>query len=162
MSSEVVISGIGSAFSGSGNVQDFGRDLLNNKHLVQRTKRWREDLFTPVSGTVPSEHFDGQFFGINSKLANSTDPTSILCYMRSYEAVLDAGLHPSTLRGSNTGVFACSGINEYEQKIMHSDAIEQHEGYIIMGLSRTMLPNRLSYYFNWNGKRSQERCKILI
>ncbi|XP_052132057.1 fatty acid synthase-like, partial [Frankliniella occidentalis] len=150
MSNEVVISGIGSAFSGSGNVEDFGRDLLDNKHLVERTKRWRDDVFTPVCGQTPHEYFDELFFGINRKLAVVTDPSSKIGYMRSFEAILDAGLHPAALSGSNTGVFACSGINEFEQKIIYSTA-PLKDGYAVMGLSRTMLPNRLSYYFNFNG-----------
>ncbi|KAE8749991.1 hypothetical protein FOCC_FOCC003115 [Frankliniella occidentalis] len=102
------------------------------------------------------------------------EPTTKLGYLRSYEAVLDAarldgrvrscrsdydwdvhcaGLHPQALRGSNTGVFACGGVNEFEQKIFYSSTITTYEGYIMMGFLRTMLPNRLSYYFNFNGKR---------
>ncbi|KAE8752392.1 hypothetical protein FOCC_FOCC000864, partial [Frankliniella occidentalis] len=148
---EVVISGIGSAFSESGNVQDFGRDLLANKHLVQTTKRWKDDVFTPVCGHIPHEYFDDLFFGINRKLATMTDPSSKIGYMRSFEAILDAGFHPAALSGSNTGVFACSGINEFEQKVIYSSELSLKDGYAVMGLSRTMQPNRISYYFNFNG-----------
>ncbi|XP_052125524.1 fatty acid synthase-like [Frankliniella occidentalis] len=150
--SEVVISGIGSAFSGSGNLQDFGRDLLDNKHLVQRTKRWRDNVFTPVCGQTPYEYFDELFFGISRRLAVVMDPSSKIGYMRGFEAILDAGLHPAALSGSNTGVFASSGINEFEQTFFHTGDMEKlKDGYIIMGMSRPMLPNRLTYYFNFNG-----------
>ncbi|KAE8744662.1 hypothetical protein FOCC_FOCC008665 [Frankliniella occidentalis] len=80
------------------------------------------------------------------------DPSSKIGYMRGFEAILDAGLHPAALSGSNTGVFASSGINEFEQTFFHTGDMEKlKDGYIIMGMSRPMLPNRLTYYFNFNG-----------
>ncbi|KAE8737252.1 hypothetical protein FOCC_FOCC017283, partial [Frankliniella occidentalis] len=150
--SEVVISGIGSAFSGSSNIQDFGRDLLANKHLVQRTKRWTDGVFTPVCGQTPYEYFDDLFFGMSRRLALVSDPTTKISCMRSFEAILDAGLHPATLFGSKTGVFAASGINEFEQTALYTiDNARLQDGYIIMGMSRSMLANRLSYYFDFKG-----------
>lgn len=45
----------------------------------------------PVCGQVPFEHFDDVFYGVSRRLAKNTDPTSKLGYLRSFEAILDAG-----------------------------------------------------------------------
>lgn len=44
-------------------------------------------------GQIPYHHFDSVFFGVNQKLAINMDPVSKLSYVRSYEAILDAGMY---------------------------------------------------------------------
>lgn len=60
------------------------------------------------------EKFDPQFFGISSEEAQIIDPQSRLLMEHTYEALVDAGVNPTTLRGSRTGVFIGSYISESE------------------------------------------------
>ncbi|KAJ1522851.1 hypothetical protein ONE63_001999 [Megalurothrips usitatus] len=147
---EVVISGIGGLFPQSQCVQDFGRDLLENKHLPTPTNRWKYDV-NPVCGQTSFEHFDDVFYGINRRLAASTDPVSKLGYLRSFEAIVDAGLHPHHMRGAKVAVYAGTGIDEFEQMTMSSGFATRTEGYLVMGISKTMFPNRISYFFDFRG-----------
>ncbi|KAJ1522159.1 hypothetical protein ONE63_002470 [Megalurothrips usitatus] len=147
---DVVISGIGANFPQSFNVQDFGRDLLDNKHLPTPTKRWKIDI-QPVVGEVPFGDFDAVFYGMSKRLAKNTDPVSKMGLQRSVEAIIDAGLHPQELKGANVNVYVGCGTNEFEQRAVQSRSALTSEGYTIMGMSRTMFANRISYYFDFKG-----------
>lgn len=49
--------------------------------------------------------FDASFFGVQPKQADVMDPQLRMLLEVSYEAIVDAGVNPSTVRGSRTGVF---------------------------------------------------------
>ncbi|CAG2105207.1 unnamed protein product [Medioppia subpectinata] len=61
------------------------------------------------------QHFDKGFFGLMDQLVESTKPESFILLEVSYEAILDSGVNPQSLRGSNTGVYI--GLTTYP----HSD-----------------------------------------
>lgn len=42
-------------------------------------------------GQIGYEKFDNVFFGIAQKLSHNTEPSAKLGYLRSFEAILDAG-----------------------------------------------------------------------
>lgn len=49
-------------------------------------------------------------------------------------------------------MWAACGTNEFEQKIMFAPSAARFEGYTIMGMSRAMFPNRISYFFDFRGE----------
>lgn len=61
------------------------------------------------------DKFDATFFGVHFKQAHTMDPQCRLLIERAYEAVLDAGINPKTLRGSKTGVFIGACFSESEK-----------------------------------------------
>lgn len=65
----------------------------------------------------------------------------------------DAGLDPSTLRGSKTGVYI--GVSGSEAGEAFSRDPEELLGYSMTGCQRGMLANRLSYFFDFNGMLTQ-------
>ncbi|KAL1447582.1 hypothetical protein MTO96_044245, partial [Rhipicephalus appendiculatus] len=55
-------------------------------------------------GTIRDlSRFDAHFFGVNHKQAHLMDPQMRLLLETSYEAIVDAGYDPETMRGRNVG-----------------------------------------------------------
>lgn len=80
--------------------------------------RWRDTNpeIPKRMGTIHDlEKFDATFFGVHYKQAHTMDPQCRLLIEHAYEAVLDAGINPKSLRGSRTGVFVGACFAESEK-----------------------------------------------
>ncbi|MEQ2278152.1 hypothetical protein XENORESO_013289 [Xenotaenia resolanae] len=77
------------------------------------------------------------------------DPQLRLMLEVAYEAIVDGGLNPSTMRGSRTGVYI--GVSGSEAGEAFSRDPEELLGYSMTGCQRAMLANRLSYFFDFKG-----------
>ncbi|KAL1445380.1 hypothetical protein MTO96_045049 [Rhipicephalus appendiculatus] len=97
--------------------------------------------------------FDAQFFKTHAKQARVMDPQLRMLLETSYEAIVDAGYEPDTLRKRNIGVFIGNSSAE------SSDAYrkdEKMDGYFLLGCSRAMFSNRISYSLDVQGMYSME------
>ncbi|XP_063218658.1 fatty acid synthase-like [Bacillus rossius redtenbacheri] len=150
---EVVMSGIAGYFPDSDSVRHFRDNLLGKVDMVtDDTRRWK--LEHPE---IPHRHgkinnvmkFDASFFGIHLKQAETMDPMCRLILERCYEAVVDAGINPYSLRGSRVGVFVGACFSETEKTWFYEKL--QINGYALTGCSRVMLANRISYWLGVNG-----------
>lgn len=92
--------------------------------------------------------YDSIFFSTHIKLAESMDPLTKIVLERSIEAIIDAGLSPIDLFGTNTGVFTGSAISESEMFMTNSI---KNGSFFMLGNSRTMQANRVSYILNLTG-----------
>uniref|UniRef100_A0A915KYV4 Ketosynthase family 3 (KS3) domain-containing protein n=1 Tax=Romanomermis culicivorax TaxID=13658 RepID=A0A915KYV4_ROMCU len=93
--------------------------------------------------------FDAAFFGVHPKQASNMDPQLRLLLEVTYEALIDAGINPQQIRGSNTGVFVgCSGS---ETNAALTKDPETVVGYSLTGCVRSMFANRVSYAFDFRG-----------
>ncbi|XP_040073628.1 fatty acid synthase-like [Ixodes scapularis] len=93
--------------------------------------------------------FDAQFFGVHPKQAHVMDPQLRLFLETSYEAIVDAGYDPGTLRGRRIGVFMGSSESEtFEAFSVDTDKID---GYALVGCCRAMFSNRVSYSLDFKG-----------
>lgn len=101
-----------------------------------------------VGKLLPLHQFDAVFFKAHPKLAMSMDPLTRLCLERSVEAIVDAGLNPSDLSGTNTSVFMSSSLSESE--VLCTDGSYTSE-CLMLGSSRAMQANRISYILNLRG-----------
>ncbi|KAL3196998.1 hypothetical protein MRX96_045031 [Rhipicephalus microplus] len=101
-------------------------------------------------GTIRDlSRFDAQMFGVNPKQAHLMDPQVRLLLETSYEAIMDAGYDPETLRSHNIGVFiGCSMSDSDEAFSVDTDKID---GYGLIGSSRALFSNRISYAFDFTG-----------
>ena len=61
----------------------------------------------------------------------------------------NAGMNPTTMRGSKTGVYI--GVSGSEAGEAFSRDPEELLGYSMTGCQRAMLANRLSYFFDFSG-----------
>lgn len=104
-------------------------------------------------GTIRDlSRFDAHFFGVNEKQAHMMDPQMRLLLETSYEAIVDAGYEPETMRGRNVGVFiGCGACDSDEVFSLNTDRID---GYGLAGSNRAMLSNRISYSLDFHGMYS--------
>lgn len=149
---EVVISGIGGLFPESDNLDELRKLLFDKQNAVTSdSRRWIPGLLgTPhgVGKILKPEKFDNVFFGIHRKMAESLDALTRLSLERSIEAIVDAGINPADLSGTNTAVFMNSCISESEFFEVFDT---QQKGFGLLGHNRAMQANRLSYTLNLNG-----------
>ncbi|MFY1826040.1 SDR family NAD(P)-dependent oxidoreductase [Myxococcus fulvus] len=127
--------------------------------------RWDAKKFHDASGRAPGRtyvqragllqhdlrEFEPGFFGITPREANTLDPQQRLMLEVSWEALEDAGLPPSTLAGSRTGVFV--GGFMMDNLILHAspDNRERLDSHSATASTLTMLSNRLSYFYDLRG-----------
>ena len=91
--------------------------------------------------------FDPEFFGITPREALATDPQQRLMLEIAWEAVERGRIDPSTLRGTDTGVFAGVMYHDYGQ----GSADEDVAGLLGTGTSASVLSGRLAYTLGLHG-----------
>lgn len=97
------------------------------------------------------EHFDPHFFGISPREAISIDPQHRLLLEVSWEALENAGLAITDLRGSHTGVFMGITLNDYEKVIQGYQVDNKIEPYSVTGLPLNAAAGRISYTYGFTG-----------
>ncbi|MER6984430.1 beta-ketoacyl synthase N-terminal-like domain-containing protein, partial [Streptomyces carpinensis] len=93
--------------------------------------------------------FDAGFFGISPNEALTMDPQQRLLLEVSWEAIERAGIDPESLRGKPVGVFAGSGIQDYEYLI--GAAGEVAESYMTTANAAAVISGRISYTLGLEG-----------
>ncbi|MEU5431585.1 SDR family NAD(P)-dependent oxidoreductase, partial [Streptomyces olivoreticuli] len=91
--------------------------------------------------------FDPGFFGMSPREALTTDAQQRLLLETTWEAIERAGIDPTTLRGSRTGVFAGVMYHDYSQLLTG----REFEGYQGSGSAGSVASGRVSYTFGFEG-----------
>jgi acyl transferase domain-containing protein/aryl carrier-like protein len=95
--------------------------------------------------------FDAGFFGIGPREALMMDPQQRLLLEVSWEAIEDAGIDPSMLRDSQTGVFAGVANQEHGMHLMGAAMPDDLRAYLGMGSTGSVLSGRISYVLGLGG-----------
>uniref|UniRef100_A0A8C0C365 Fatty acid synthase n=1 Tax=Buteo japonicus TaxID=224669 RepID=A0A8C0C365_9AVES len=150
---DVVIAGIAGKLPESENLQEFWENLINGVDMVtEDDRRWKPGIYglPKRNGKLKDiSKFDASFFGVHPKQAHTMDPQLRLLLEVSYEAIMDGGINPATLRGTDTGVWIGASGSEAGEALSQ-DPVEL-VGYSMTGCQRAMLANRISYFYDLTG-----------
>ncbi|MFE3040814.1 SDR family NAD(P)-dependent oxidoreductase [Kitasatospora indigofera] len=94
--------------------------------------------------------FDADFFGISPREALAMDPQQRVLLETAWETFEEAGIDPTSLRGSRTGVF--TGIWSSGYVGSPDQAPPDTEGYLATGISPSITSGRVSYLLGLQGQ----------
>ncbi|KAK7716313.1 putative PKS/NRPS-like protein biosynthetic cluster [Diaporthe eres] len=93
--------------------------------------------------------FDSNFFNIKPIEAQAIDPQQRLLLEVVYESLEAAGMSMESMAGSQTGVYVGLMCGDYSEHIQRD--IDSLPTYMATGTARSIISNRISYFFDWHG-----------
>jgi len=154
----IAVIGMACRFPGSENTEVFWKLLSEGRDAIKEfpeDERWDIKYLTDSSTITHGgylkgiDQFDPQFFGISPREATQMDPQQRLLLEVSWEALEDAAIDPSSLKGKNAGVFM--GVCSYDYARFSAGEKELFDVYTGTGTSLSIVPNRLSYLLDLRG-----------
>jgi acyl transferase domain-containing protein/NADPH:quinone reductase-like Zn-dependent oxidoreductase/acyl carrier protein len=94
--------------------------------------------------------FDGGMFGVSPREALAMDPQQRVLLEATWEALERTGLAPTSLRGSDTGVFVGLMGSDYMAYLDHSDGSTVGD-FALTGLAGSVVSGRLAYVLGLEG-----------
>jgi acyl transferase domain-containing protein len=160
----IAIVGMGCRFPKANSPQAFWQLLRNGEDAITEVpkERWDINNFYHPDPTVPGtmstrwggfidgvEGFDADFFGMSADEVEHTDPQQRLFLEVAWEALENAGIVPSRLSRSQTGVFIGLCTIDYH-RLLYKD-FAQLGPYSGTGTTPCIVANRLSYLLDLRG-----------
>lgn len=163
MAKKIAITGYSFRFPNT-TTERYWQDLLDGRDLITEVapERWAKESFLHPDKNHPGSsysfaagsigdisRFDAGFFGISPREANVMDPQQRLLLEMSWEAIENAGIVPSSLRGSDCAVFI--GIASSDYSFSMADDLASVDSTSATGNTASIAANRLSYVFDLRG-----------
>jgi phthiocerol/phenolphthiocerol synthesis type-I polyketide synthase C len=93
--------------------------------------------------------FDPGVFGISPREAEQMDPQQRILLQLTWEALEDAGIRPTSIAGSDVGVFVGASQTDYGHAFFADHAIA--DAHFATGTALSVLANRISYVYDLRG-----------
>ena len=161
---DIAIVGLATRFPGEMNTPDaMWAALLEGRDAITDLPegRWAEFMTEPrLAERIAKAHtrggylkdlkgFDSEFFALSKMEADNMDPQQRMTLELTWEALENARIPASSLRGGNVGVFVGSSTNDYSYLAM-MDPRTAHP-YAITGTASSIIANRVSYFYDFRG-----------
>ncbi|KAJ6610193.1 hypothetical protein B0H10DRAFT_1883603 [Mycena sp. CBHHK59/15] len=104
------------------------------------------------SGFISFDSFDNGFFGISASEALYVSPTVRLALEASFDALENANIPISKLRGTDMGVFVAGGLDvAYSELLFHDKGYDAFSRFYGTGVAQSTACGRLSYLLDVHG-----------
>ncbi|WP_432697886.1 SDR family NAD(P)-dependent oxidoreductase [Marinobacterium sp. YM272] len=164
MDKRIAVIGCSLRLPGCDNTETLWKALLDKRDLVTEVhdSRWSKEAWLHPDKKHPGSSysfaagslgdvsgFDAAFFGLSPREVSHMDPQQRLLLEMSWEAMESACIAPSSLRGSNTGVFM--GIAAVDYGYLYADDFSAIDANTGTGTASSIGSNRISYLFDLKG-----------
>lgn len=161
---DIAIVGLSARMPDAEDEIEFFNELLSKKDTVQTipSDRWNWQEYDGLKGKyqvktkVKYGHFmndinsfDYSKFNLSPKEARMLDPRQRILLEEIDNLIIKSGYTSKELNNEDIGVFIGATGDEFYNLLINQN--KNLNPYSMTGTSRTMLANRISYTFNWNG-----------
>ena len=115
--------------------------------LILTRMRWARPTPVTAAFVAGAGGFDAEFFGISAREAQAIDPQQRVLVEVCWEALETAGIDPTTLAGTDTGVFVGAWAQPYGAGRFGASA----EGYAMTGAATSVASGRVAYVLGLQG-----------
>jgi len=166
MHQPIAVIGMACRFPGAKTPEEYWQNQVEEKNCVTEVplSRWDwrdfydenpsrvDKLNTKHGGFIEDiDQFDADFFGISPKEANFLDPQQRILLEVTWETFENAGIVPSEIKGSSTGVFVALSAMDYMMLESQQVSAEGSSPYVATGCSFSTAAGRISYTFGFHG-----------
>ena len=143
----IAIVGMSCRFPGANNLSEYWRLLESGTDMISSGRPNNEDGPQIRGAYIDDiEWFDSRFFRVTPVEARLMDPQQRVMLEASWEALEDAGIDPSGLRGSRTGVYVGLGGSEYRDLIESSGKLGNY-----LGTNASVAAGRIAFALGLEG-----------
>lgn len=145
----IALSGMAGRFPKADSLNEFEQNLRQGVDMVNDRDEARFTCglwgLPPRAGRLNDlSRFDSEFFGFTPEEANYIDFQLRILYEVVYESIIDAGVNPASLRGTNTGVFFGLHCNEFEIELADNPGFKSNGYYAQFAV-------KVAQYFDFRG-----------
>lgn len=162
----IAIIGLSGEFPGAANLDLYWTMLEEGREGITEipASRWDVNSYYDADPEAPGKMitrrggfiegidlFDAGFFAVSPKEATYLDPQQRLLLKHSWLALESAGIAPSSLYGSDTGVFVGISTADYNLLINQQSSLADINAYIATGNMASTASGRISYILGFHG-----------
>ena len=163
---DIAIIGMGCRFPGADSPEAFWRLLERGGNAIGEIprERWDVDDYFDRNADAPGkmyvrhggfveaiDEFDATFFGITPREAEELDPQQRLLLEVVWESLEQAGVAPTSLRGSEAGVFIGMSSDDHATWSHHGNGLADLNAYRTLGTAQSIAAGRIAYVLGLHG-----------
>ncbi|MBI5722129.1 MAG: SDR family NAD(P)-dependent oxidoreductase [Burkholderiales bacterium] len=162
----IAVVGLGCRFpGGADDPAAYWQLLVEGRDAIREVPpdRWDIDAWFDADADAPGrmsvrtggfldrvDGFDASFFGISPREAQTMDPQQRLMLEVVWEALEHAGIAPSSLAGSSTGVFVGVCNSDHSDRVV-ARGIDTIDAYLASGNAHSVVSGRVAYFLGLKG-----------